>query len=132
MPKFCPGCGTKLSNEASNFCSECGIKISDGVIQKVAESEKTNAPIFIEETSKEKSHIGILIGIGIIVALYLIPIATIGNNNLAIADLNSLCNSNVGQLAQLLMQTNCDTYNVVFVGGWIIGIVIIILGIRGT
>ena len=155
MVNFCPNCGAKLSSSDVKFCSECGAKIALEPL-KLEESREVNCSSCgaiidpnspycpkcnrlvnpslletkpIESTTKSKTFGEVIIGIIIIAALYLFPYATLNNRNLSIADLNSLCDSGIGQFAQLLVQTNCSTYNAIFIIGWIVGIVFILIGI---
>jgi hypothetical protein len=62
----------------------------------------------------------VIFGAIVILALYIFPITSYGGRNFSIADIHSICNSPLGVM---MGGSDCNMWNMVFYGGWAIGIV---------
>ena len=133
MAKFCTGCGNPIVETNMPFCPKCGMKLPVTTPQPSDKQEKSQptAPYrgnSLNEAIQDLNYFGnIVAGILIIIALYNFPIEkTLDGRNFSIADLTSICSNPIGIM---IGGSDCNLWNMVFYGGWVIAIVFIIFGI---
>lgn len=118
--------GIKKDSDTSNLDFRFGIDIIDNSLNRIEKK------IYLNRIEKDKPlkdispELDVIVGILIILALYILPIKSFGGRNFSIADLTSICNSPMGIM---MGGSDCNVWNMVFYGGWAIGIVGIIFGV---
>ena len=115
---FCPKCG-KENPDDKQFCGECGSPL----IKRVLPDTQNNTQ---KKTVSSPSAGMIIVGILIILGMYLVPIvpsSSFWGNSMTLAKTWELCTS-------LIPIVRCS-YGLpwTFYFGWIIGVVLIVMGI---
>lgn len=135
MARYCHECGTELFDDTSKFCSKCGVKTIKDIspLQKPIpiQSEPVVHKEEIKDLKKNSHSVGngiifIFVALGVLFTIYAFPMASIGGKSLSVADLNLYCSN---PLINVLSGNSCSLYSSLFYIGWVIVVVIIIVGI---
>jgi hypothetical protein len=121
--------GIKEDNETKKLDFRFGIDAIDNSLNTLEKKVVDNSPNTTEKNNRVKSissTLNIIAGVIIILILYIYPVTSFQERNLSIADLQTLCNSVVGIA---LGGSNCNIWNMLFYGGWLIGIICILYGV---
>lgn len=128
-PKFFEFFGCKVNKDTKELEYRTGIDIIDNSFN-FNEKNQPTTPYrgnSVKEAKKDINYLGNMVfGILIIIALYIFPMKSFGGRNFSIADLTSICNNPIGIL---MGGSDCNLWNMIFYGGWVIAIVFIIFGI---
>jgi len=128
-PKFFEFFGCKVNKDTKELEYRTGIGIIDNSFNFNEKSQPTTpyGSNSVKEAKKDLNYLGnIVFGILIIIALYIFPIKTFEGRNFSIADLTSICSNPIGIM---IGGSDCNLWNMVFYGGWVIAIVFIIFGV---
>jgi hypothetical protein len=134
MTKFCPNCGTEISDKVK-FCPSCGADINSFNVKNPTSPNVVKSTTNVEKNERNFTNeiiicVGVLVlGIVILGALNFITVEKILYQNFSISQMASICsNKYAGRLIGLMSQQSCDYYRTIYGGGILFGYVFIITG----